>query len=206
LGTGGGVEVIVGELKSDNDKFEFALAEFDAGDRRITPGAVRGLVAAFSSNGSELAAACQQLMSDTSGDIDERDVDTYYGGRAEATAFRVADIAIAGRPGDALVSLRNALESGADPVPLVAAFASKLRVMARVMGDRRSSGELAGVIGAAPWQIDRARRDLSGWSEGGLASAIVAVAAADANVKGATRDPVYALERMVTVVANYGLS
>jgi DNA polymerase-3 subunit delta len=78
--------------------------------------------------------------------------------------------------------------------------------MARVLGDRRSSGELAGVIGAAPWQIDRARRDLSGWSEGGLASAIVAVAAADANVKGATRDPVYALERMVTVVANYGIS
>jgi DNA polymerase-3 subunit delta len=39
-----------------------------------------------------------------------------------------------------------------------------------------------------------------------LAAAIVAVAAADANVKGATRDPVYALERMVNVVANYGLS
>ena len=206
LGSGSGIEVIVDELKSDNDKFEFAAAEFAAGERRITPGAVRGLVAAFSSNGAELAAACQQLMSDTTGDIDERDVDTYYGGRAEATAFRVADIAIAGRPGDALVSLRNALESGADPVPLVAAFASKLRIMARVMGDRRSAGELAGVIGAAPWQIDRARRDLSGWSEGGLASAIVAVAAADANVKGATRDPVYALERMVNIVANYGLS
>ena len=116
-------------------------------------------MAAFSSSGSELAAACQQLMSDTSGDIDERDVDTYYGGRSEATAFRVADIAIAGRPGDALVALRNALESGSDPVPVVAAFASKLRVMARVMGDRRSSAELAGAIGAAPWQIDRARRD-----------------------------------------------
>ena len=204
-GAGDGIEIIVDELKSDNDKFEFALTEFDAGGRRITPGAVRGLVAAFSSSGSELAAACQQLMSDTSGDIDERDVDTYYGGRAEATAFRVADIAIAGRPGDALVALRNALESGSDPVPVVAAFASKLRVMARVMGDRRSSAELAGSIGAAPWQIDRARRDLNGWSEGGLAAAIVAVADADANVKGATRDPVFALERMVSTVANYGL-
>jgi DNA polymerase-3 subunit delta len=77
LGSGSGIEVIVDELKSDNDKFEFAAAEFAAGERRITPGAVRGLVAAFSSNGAELAAACQQLMSDTTGDIYERDVETY---------------------------------------------------------------------------------------------------------------------------------
>ena len=205
-GKGAGIEVVCAELKSDNDKFEFALAEFDSADRRITPGAVRSLVSAFTSSGAELAAACQQIMSDTQGDIDERHVDTYYGGRVEATAFKVADVAIAGRSGDALLSLRHALDSGADPVPIVAAFASKLRVMARVMGDGRSANELAGVIGAAPWQIDRARRDLRGWSEGGLACAIRAVAEADANVKGLSRDPVYALERMVLVVASYGMN
>lgn len=205
-GAGNGIEVVCDELKSDNDKFEFAAAEFDQANRRITPGAIRSLVAAFSSSGAELAAACQQLMSDTQGDIDERDVDTYYGGRVEATAFKVADTAIAGHAGNALLALRHALDSGADPVPIVAAFASKLRVMARVMADRRSAGELAGIIGAAPWQIDRARRDLRGWSEGGLGSAIRAVAAADSNVKGASRDPVFALEHMVLVVANFGLT
>lgn len=205
-GLGDGIEVLCDELKSDNDKFEFASAEFDHAGRRITPGGIRALVSAFSSSGAELAAACQQLMSDTQGDIDERDVETYYGGRVEATAFKVADTAISGHAGNALLALRHALDSGADPVPIVAAFASKLRVMARVMGDRRSAGELAGVIGAAPWQIDRARRDLRGWSEGGLGAAIRAVADADANVKGASRDPVFALEHMILVVANYGVT
>ena len=89
-------------------------------------------------------------------------------------------------------------------MPIVATFASKLRLMAKLYGERRGSGELAGVLGAAPWQIDRARKDLSGWSETGLGNAIEVIAQTDANVKGASRDPIYALERMVNVVASYG--
>jgi DNA polymerase-3 subunit delta len=59
-------------------------------------------------------------------------------------------------------------------------------------------------VGAAPWQIDRARKDLQGWTEYGLGRAIEVVAETDGNVKGASRDPIYALERMVNVVASYG--
>lgn len=159
---------------------------------------------AFSGSGSELANACQQLISDAQGDITDRTVQDYYGGRVEATAFKVVDAAVAGRLGDALVTLRHSLQSGADPVPIVATFAAKLRLMAKLYGERRGSGELAGALGAAPWQIDRARKDLSGWSEYGLGSAIEVIAQTDANVKGASRDPIYALERMVNVVASYG--
>lgn len=198
------IEVVCTELKSDADKAEFAGAEFRNAGRKITPGALRALVSAFSSSGSELANACQQLLSDASGDITEQTVDTYYGGRVEATAFKVADSAIEGRLGDALLTLRQALDTGADPVPIVAAFASKLRLMAKVAGQRRSSNELASIVGAAPWQIDRAKRDIINWSDRGLGNAIIAVADADAGVKGASRDPVYALERMVRVVASFG--
>ena len=53
----------------------------------------------------------------------------------------------------------------------------------------------------APWQIDKARRELSGWNEAGLAAAVVALAEADAAVKGGGRDPVYAVERLVHTVA-----
>ena len=51
------------------------------------------------------------------------------------------------------------------------------------------------------WQVDRARRDLVGWSDDQLGMAIQAAARADAEVKGASRDPVFALERLLTVVA-----
>lgn len=203
-GTGGAVEIVCAELKSDNDKFDFAGNEFRIARRKIAPSALRSLVQAFSGSGSELANACQQLIADADGDITDRTVEDYYGGRIEATAFKVVDSAVAGRLGDALVTLRHALQSGADPVPIVATFASKLRLMAKLYGERRGSGELAGALGAAPWQIDRARKDLSGWSETGLGNAIEVIAQTDANVKGASRDPIYALERMVNVVASYG--
>ena len=73
--------------------------------------------------------------------------------------------------------------------------------MARVAGLRESSAAIAARIGVKDWQVDRARRDLTGWNEESLGRAIQAAARADAEVKGASRDPIFALERLVTVVA-----
>ena len=200
-GRGGGVEISCPAVKRDSDRFDFAADEFRSAQKRIAPSALRALVSAFADDLTELAAACQQLISDVPGDITDQVVERYYGGRVETSAFVVADTAIAGRYGDALVALRHALASGADPVPLVAAIASKLRTMARVAGHRESSSALAARLGLKDWQVDRARRDLSGWNETTLGMAIQAAARADSEVKGASRDPVFAVERLVTVIA-----
>ena len=138
---------------------------------------------------------CSQLIADTTGTITADLVDRYYGGRVEATGFRVADAAAAGRTTEAVTMLRHALEVGVDPVPLVAVLAMKLRSLAKVSasGGRADPGRL----GMAPWQIDRARQELRGWTPEGLAGAITAVADADAQVKGESRDPRYAVERAV---------
>ncbi|MFE5671458.1 DNA polymerase III subunit delta [Agromyces sp. NPDC056523] len=200
-GEGRGIEVVCAELRRDPEKQDFAADEFRLAGRRIAPAALRALVGAFSDDLGELAAACRQLIADVPGDVDEATVARYYGGRVETTAFEVADAAIAGRHGEALIALRHALDSGADPVPMVAAFAMKVRTMAKVAGAR---GAAAGSLGLAPWQVDRARRDLIGWTDEGLGSAIQALAAADAAVKGAERDPVFALERLIGVIAARG--
>jgi DNA polymerase-3 subunit delta len=113
-------------------------------------------------------------------------------------------MAIAGRHGEALALARHELASGADPVPMVAAFAMKLRTMAKVLGTRGGSGQLAGQLGLAPWQIDRARRDLAGWSGAGLGRSIQMLAETDENIKGGSRDAVYSLERMIGVIAERG--
>lgn len=196
-GTGGGIEIICAELKRDSDKQDFVAAEFAAARRKITGPGLRALVSAFSDDLAELAAACQQLLADTTDDVTEETVGKYYGGRVETSAFAVADAAIAGHHGEALGLLRHALASGADPVPMVAAFASKIRTMAKLSGARGSSNELAQRFGLAPWQVDRAKRDLQGWTDAGLGRAIQSLAEADAQVKGGGRDPVYALEVMI---------
>jgi len=200
-GTGGGIEVPCAAIKRDSDRVDFAAGEFKAAKKRIAPSALRALVSAFADDLTELAAACQQLIGDVEGDITDDIITKYYGGRVEVSAFVVADTAIAGRYGEALIALRHALASGADPVPMVAAFAMKLRTMARVAGNREPSRQLAQRLGMKDWQVDRARRDLAGWNERSLGMAIQATARADAEVKGAARDPIFALERMVTVIA-----
>lgn len=203
-GLGGGIEIPCSELKKGSDRADFVKAEFRAAGRKVSPGALRAINDAFADDIAELAAACRQLLADSADEITESIVEKYYSGRVETNAFRVADSAIAGRHGEALVLLRHALASGTDPVPLVAAFASKLRTMAKVSGARGSSGQLAGQFGLAPWQVDRAKRDLQGWSEEGLAHGIAVLAETDAQVKGEARDPVFALERMVNVVSSRG--
>lgn len=203
-GAGGGIEVACLELKKDAEKSEFAAAEFSAAGRRITGGALRALVSAFSDDLAELAAACQQLLSDSSDEITEVTVEKYYSGRIETNAFKVADAAIAGRRGEALILLRHALASGADPVPIVAAFGAKLRTMAKLAGSNAPAGQLASKFGLAPWQVDRARKDLQGWTDQGLGRSIEVLADTDEQIKGLGRDPVFALERMIGVIAARG--
>ncbi len=188
-------------LKKDAEKTQFVSAEFSLAKRRIDAQAVRALVAAVGASLSELAAACSQLVADTTGMVSTDDVDKYYGGRVEATAFRVADAALAGNAAAALSSLRYALATGVDPVPLVAALAMKVRTVAKVFGVRGSSAQLARDLGMSPWQVDAARRDAGHWNGPALVTAIKVLAEADAQVKGAAKDPVYAVERAVTVIA-----
>ncbi|MGO2051063.1 MAG: DNA polymerase III subunit delta, partial [Microbacterium sp.] len=107
-GAGGGIEIGCPTVKRDGDRVDFAAGEFAAARRRIAPNALRALVSAFADDLTELASACQQLLRDVEGDITEDIVTKYYGGRVEVSAFFVADTAIAGRYGEALVALRHA--------------------------------------------------------------------------------------------------
>lgn len=183
-------------IKKDSDKAAFVAAEFRGQRRRADAGAIRALVEAVGSDLRELAAACAQLGSDTTGTITEQVVTKYYGGRVEATGFRVADAAIAGQRAQAVALVRHALATGLDPVPIVAVLALKLRTLAKVAA-MRGRGASARDLGLAPWQVDRARKDLQNWTPEGLATAITAVADADAEVKGAGRDPLFAVERAI---------
>ena len=103
-------------------------------------------------------------------------------------------------------AVRDALLSHGWEGDVASLTADGLRVSAFLVRDVPSATleamvPLAARLGLKDWQVDRARRDLSGWNEASLGTAIMAAAQADADVKGASRDPVFALERLVTVIA-----
>ncbi len=200
-------EVIVFEvIKKDSEKSDFIRSEFKRLERKVSTEAVSALIDSLGSDLQELSAACSQLASDVtfSKIIDEDDVRAYQQGRVESTGFDVADAALDGKTAIALINLRNALATGTDPVLIVSALASSLRTLAKVSGQSSSSKsfELASILALPPWQIDKARRQLSGWNEIGLTKAVIAIANADADIKGAASDPIYALERAIMTVCS----
>jgi len=193
------------EIKKDADRMAFLSGEFERSGVSIAPGAKRALADAFSSNLTELAGAAAQLITDANGQpVTEEIVNRYFGSRVEATTFQIADKAIAGHFPEALTLLRYALDTGAEPVLVVSAFATKLRQMALVGGAKGGTDAIAAELGIAPWQARAARGSLQGWDEAGLGTAMVEVATTDAAVKGASPHPHYSLERMVRVVAMRG--
>lgn len=192
-------------IKKDSEKSDFIRNEFKNLNRKISTEAVQALIDSLGSDLRELGAACSQLASDVELQkiIDAEDVAKYQQGRVESTGFDVADAAVEGKTAEALIALRNALATGTDPVLIVSALASSFRTLAKVSGSSKGSNpyEIASSLALAPWQIDKARKQLNGWSENGLVKAVIAIAAVDADIKGAASDPKYALERAIMTVS-----
>src|SRR5690606_12682262 len=122
----------------------------------VQPEAVGALVDAFGADLSELAAISRQIIEDTTPEpgmspqpITLEDVQALTAGRVETTAFAVADAAIAGREAEALQLLAQAQLVGAEPVPMVAAIASKVRSLAKVS----APGASARTLGMPDWMI-----------------------------------------------------
>ena len=193
-------------IKKDGEKSDFIRAEFKRLGRTISTDAVQALLDALGSDLRELGGACSQLAADVIGGkmIDETDVLKFQNGRVETSGFDVADAALDGKRDVALIALRNALATGTDPVLITSALAGSLRTLAKVSGASRGSKsfDLAGPLGLAPWQIDKARRQLSKWTPATLAGAVVAVAQADADIKGAAVDPIHSLERAIIAITS----
>lgn len=196
-----GVERFVAEPIKPWKIGEFVVAEARRNRVRMDQGAVQGLVDAVGTDLRSLAAAVAQLASDWPDEPVTSDiVARYFAGRVEITSFQVADDVMAARPGEALVKLRWARAANVSPPAITSAIASQLRTLGRyfgVRGLRMSPREMAAQIGVQEWKLkplpDQARR----WSPAGVARALVVVAQADADVKGAASDPDFALEQML---------
>jgi DNA polymerase-3 subunit delta len=200
-----GARVVACESLKSWDLPKFVVREVRQAGGKIGDDAAALLVDAIGSDLRALAGAVSQLLSDTGNEpVSEDLVRRYFAGRAEVTSFAVADSAITGRTAQALEQLRWALRSGVAPVLVTSAMASGLRGLVKLSGAPRrvGDGELAKIVGVPPWKLKSLRGQLRGWSSIGLATAIEAVAQADADIKGASDDAGYALERAVLAVSN----
>jgi DNA polymerase-3 subunit delta len=204
LAKAGAATISCAAITRSAERIEFVRGEIKAAGGTTTAAAVAALVDAVGTDLAELASAADQLVSDTGGIVDEAAVHRYYRGRADVSGFAVADLAIAGNIGGALVALRWALIVGEPAVRIADALASGVRTIAKVAGSLGgSSQQLAAQLGMPPWKIDKARGPARAWSAAGLALAMEAVATLNADVKGGAADAEYALERTVVDIGRF---
>jgi DNA polymerase-3 subunit delta len=198
----------VTEVKSEEVKPsalpQFVSSEVASHGATIASDAAAFLVQAVGHDLRSLAAAADQLTNDFAGEqltIDK--VRRYFGGRAEAKSFSVADAAFAGKRAVALEELRWALDSGTPAVLVTSAMAGSARSLARYLGAGRGMREadLARELGVPPWKVRTVRDQSRAWSADSIAAAVQAVAVADADIKGQAHDASYTLERLVLTVA-----
>src|SRR5690606_14350255 len=98
---------------------------------------------------------------------------------------------------EAVGALRWAMQVGVDPVPIADALAMAVRNLSRVAAERGGAAQLAGRLGMAAWQIDKARRQARTWTAEGLAEAMRVCAKLNGDVKGGADDRAWALEHAI---------
>lgn len=199
----GAVTEVKSEPLKPSEFPRFVEAEVRMHGSRIDSQAASVLVQSVGQDVRSLAAAAHQLTNDFPGEpltVDK--VKRYFGGRAEAKSFAVADAAFSGRTAAALEELRWALDGGTPPVLVTSAFAGGARGIARYLAAPRGmrEGDLAREVGVPPWKVRSIRDQSRGWSDRGIGQAIRAIAQADADIKGAATDASYAMERLVLTI------
>ncbi|MEY3967025.1 MAG: polymerase subunit delta [Actinomycetota bacterium] len=186
------------ELKKDSERADFVKQELANSGKKIDASGLKALLAAFNQDLAELGGACAQLAAAAESTITQEVVERNFQGRVETNAFKIADAALAGNAAEAIRLFRHGFTTGIDPVALNAALAMRIRQLARLYNDRNAS---PAALGMQPWQLDKARRELQGWDESALVSLVQLAAQTDADVKGASRDPEFSIERLLMAMA-----
>ncbi|NEG69048.1 DNA polymerase III subunit delta [Bifidobacterium choloepi] len=192
------------DLKKPAAKLQYVRQQFERRHRAVTPAAAQQLVGVLGTSIGELTAMIGQLCDDFDDNpVDLDRVNQYLDANPQVTGFEIADTALAGDTGHAIVLLRSALEQGAEPIALVGALAAKLRTMAKAAA--LQSGEASPAdIHDNPWALKNARRQLGGWTSAGMGRCLCLLAWADEQCKTNGADPAYALEQCVEAIAAKG--
>jgi DNA polymerase-3 subunit delta len=189
------------KLTRPSERKDFVRAELRGSGRQVTDDAVAALLDAVGTDLRELAAAASQLLADTEGTITEEQVRRYHSGRAETSGFQIADKALAGDLAGALELARWSQSTGLAPVLITSALAGALRSVGVVASAGKApTSVLAGQLGMPPWKVEQTQRQARGWDQRSLTRALLAVADADAQVKGEGADKDYAIEKMLLSV------
>ncbi|MDO4910375.1 MAG: DNA polymerase III subunit delta [Corynebacterium sp.] len=179
------------------ERVPWVVREFSNLGVRVNSEIAETVLDAVGSDPRELAAAINQLVADTEGQVTVSAVRAYYGATAEVSGFNIADAVVAGNRGLALTSTRRALQIGVAPALIVAALNMKFSLIAKVYTSRQQPAD----VKDAPWKIRQAMQQARRWPEASISQAMIIIAELDAAVKGRGGEIEYEVESAVAKLA-----
>lgn len=185
------------KIKRPSDLVAFVQNEFRSQRTRVSREVSEALVEAVGNDLRSLAAAADQLVSDTGGKVDVAAVRRYHSGVVGMSGFTVAERTVTGDLGGAMEALEWALHTGVPEVVLADALADAVHSIA-VVAPRRNvdAGEFARQ-GIPPWKVKKIRGQARHWDADGIGRALQIVARLNGEVKGRAESSSFALERAV---------
>lgn len=204
LQTAGATIIPIPDLKKDEAKLNFVYHIFERLQRHIQPAAAERLVSVLGNKTGQLAALCQQLCYDYDEDpISLALVDRYLLDDPAISVFFIAYKAIQGQFAQAMAATRTAIQQGSEPIALIGALASKIRMIAQVLAVKQGIATQA-QLSMNPWAFKMTMRQTQGWDSHGIANALRALALADEQCKTGQGSDEYALERCIRLIAHHG--
>lgn len=179
-------------IKKGRQTVDLLTAEVARRKRRMTSEAIAAYYVSVGHNLPLLLAGLDQLLTDVVDDpITIEHVQEYFAGVADVAGWQISGHVWDRDAVKALTALRHSLNNvgiGRTGVMTVSALSSGLRTVVAFGGLQQglSETDVAQQLGIPPWQVKDVRRQWSRWSgdQRRLASTIVALADADAWVKG----------------------
>lgn len=181
------------EIKKGRALGDFVSAEMKRNKKSLTPQAQTFLIAAVGSDVRGLAAACSQLAADVEAkQIEESDVQKYFGGVVDVSSFQIADAVLDRKSSEAirLLRLTEGNDGSRSGPAVVSSLANSIRQVVAVasappgMSDR----DLAVAAKVPPWKLRILSNQARRWRPQDLARAVLLLADLDAAVKGGLRD------------------
>ncbi|MDO5720945.1 MAG: DNA polymerase III subunit delta [Actinomycetaceae bacterium] len=186
------------QLRYPSEKANFVRSVVRQARREMEEPAISALVDALP-DAAELFAMTNQLLADVNGTVTAQDVHKYQAGRVESDVFSIINQAVAGNRKEALRLLRHGLATGIRPVQLHGAIAARVRLIAKVSGPN-PPGYTELRVAPRAWQ--EAKQAARRYRPKQLAQLVESVARTEADLKGQSKAPNYALEKLIIELSN----
>ena len=168
----------------------------------LSPDAARFLVNRMGARPGILAKELEKtlLYAGKNESVSEKDVSEVVGESKLENVFALTDALKTKNPEKALRLLNNQIDHGEEPIKILGTIAWQLRMIWEVKHYQQKnlpSGQIAKVMGAHPFMVEKALQHTRRFSTQQLRSGYLELVKADRNLKSTTKDPTAVMQTLI---------